>query len=152
MLLQQTNNKIITKQQKKFLKMGVPKNFHQTVNLPKMAEALNELSFYDFEYSVVLTENYNKQLREAEILGHIIETDLNVIGRGGDLEFRCTKSFSALDDETANNKITEWLDTKVDKGEISHYEINGMNSNTFYEELEERHLDKLFVKEEKGTN
>ena len=96
--------------------MGVPKNFHQTVNLPKMAEALNELSFYDFEYSVVLTENYNKQLREAEILGHIIETDLNVIGRGGDLEFRCTKSFSALDDESANNKIREWLDTKVDKG------------------------------------
>jgi hypothetical protein len=101
---------------------------------------------------VSFTENYNKQLREAEILGHIIETDLNVIGRGVDLEFRCTKSFSALDDEAANNKITEWLDTKVDKGEISHYEINGMNSNTFYEELEEKHLDKLFVKEEKGTN
>lgn len=131
--------------------MGVPKYFHQTVNLPKMAEALNDLNFYDFEYSVILTEEYNKKLREAEIMGHIIETDLNIISRYGDLEFICTKSFSALDDNIANDKIKEWLDTKVDKGEISEYKINRMNSNTFYEELEKRSLDKLFVNE-KGTN
>lgn len=132
--------------------MGVPKNFHRDVNLPKMAEALTELNFYDFDYTVKLNEEYNKKLREAEILGHIIETDLEIFGRESDLEFNCKKSFSALDNESAVSKITEWLDTKVDKKEIDSYRINSFSSNTFYEELEERSLDKLFIKEEKGTN
>jgi rhamnogalacturonyl hydrolase YesR len=70
--------------------------------------------------------------------------------RKGDRTFNCMKSFSAVDDETANNKITEWLDSKINKGEISSYVIDSMKFNTFYEELEERNLDKLFVKE-KGT-
>jgi hypothetical protein len=132
--------------------MGVPKNFHRDVNLPKMAEALTDLNFYDFDYSVELSDEYNKKLREAEILGHIIETDLEVFSRNGDLELNCKKSFSALDDESAVSKIKEWLDTKVDKKEIGSYKINSYSSNTFYEELEERSLDKLFIKEEKGTN
>ena len=131
--------------------MGVPKNFHQVVNLPKMAEALNDLNFYEFKYTVVLNEEYNKKLREAEILGHIIETDLNVVTRNGDLEFNCTKNFSALDDESANSKIIEWLDNKIDKREIVSYTINEMTYNTFIEELEERNLDTLLLKEEKGT-
>lgn len=131
--------------------MGVPKNFHQRVNLPKMAEALNELSFYDFNYTVVITEEYDKKLRETEILGHIIETDLDVISREDSRTLICNKNFSALDDETANQKIKEWLDSKVDKKEIESYVINNIKSNTFFEELEERSLDKLFYKE-KGTN
>jgi|LakMenE01Jun11ns_1017448.scaffolds.fasta_scaffold9935306_2 hypothetical protein len=130
--------------------MGVPKNYHKTVNLPKIVEALEDLNFYEFKYTVVLTESYNKNLRDAELLGHIIETDLNVMFRKGDRTFNCMKSFSAVDDETANNKITEWLDSKINKGEISSYVIDSMKFNTFYEELEERNLDKLFVKE-KGT-
>lgn len=130
--------------------MGVPKYFHQSVNLPKMAEALNELNFYDFEYTVVLTEEYDKKLREAEILGHIIETDLEVMKREDSRTLICTKSFSALNDETANTKIKEWLDSKVDKNEIYSYTLNNFKSNTFFEELEERNLDKLFYKE-KGT-
>jgi rhamnogalacturonyl hydrolase YesR len=120
------------------------------VNLPKIVEALEDLNFYEFKYTVVLTESYNKNLRDAELLGHIIETDLNVMFRKGDRTFNCMKSFSAVDDETANNKITEWLDSKINKGEISSYVIDSMKFNTFYEELEERNLDKLFVKE-KGT-
>ena len=127
--------------------MGVPSNFHKTVNLPKMVEALNDLNFYEFRYTVSLNEEYNKKLREAEILGHIIETDLNIISRKDNLELVCTKSFSAIDDETAKNKISEWLDTKVDKKEIDNYTIDSMDYNTFYEELEERNLSNLFVKE-----
>lgn len=127
--------------------MGVPSNFHKTVNLPKIVEALNDLNFYEFRYTVTLNEEYNKKLREAEILGHIIETDLNVIIRKDNLELVCTKSFSALDDETAKSKISEWLDTKVDKKEIDSYTIDSMDYNTFYEELEERNLSNLFVKE-----
>lgn len=88
--------------------MGVPKNFHQTTNLPKMVEALNDLTFYDFEYKVVLTEEYNKKLRESEILGHFIDNDLNVVKRVSDLELVCLKSFSAVDDETAIRKLNEW--------------------------------------------
>lgn len=127
--------------------MGVPSNFHKTVNLPKIVEALNDLNFYEFRYTVTLNEEYNKKLREAEILGHIIETDLNVIIRKDNLELVCTKSFSALNDETAKSKISEWLDTKVDKKEIDSYTIDSMDYNTFYEELEERNLSNLFVKE-----
>jgi len=131
--------------------MGVPKNFHRDVNLPKMAEALNELNFYYFDYTVKLNEEYNKKLREAEILGHIIETDLEVFGRKSDLELNCKKNFSALDDESALSKIKEWLNIKMDKKEIDEYIIDSFSSNTFYEELEERSLDKLFIREEKGT-
>ena len=56
--------------------MGLPKNFHYQQNLPKMYEALKDLNFYEFEYSVILTVEYNKTLRQAEILGHFIENDL----------------------------------------------------------------------------
>lgn len=129
--------------------MGVPKNFHQKVNLPKIAEALSELNFYEFDYTVVLTEGYNKKLRESEILGYIIETDLDVISRKSELELLCKKNFSALDDESANNKIKEWLENKIDKKEITSYQIENFKSNTFYEELEERNLSNLFVNEKR---
>ncbi len=99
-----------------------------------MAEALNELSFYDFNYTVVITEEYDKKLREAEILGHIIETDLDVISREDSRTLICNKNFSALDDETANQKIKEWLDSKVDKKEIeSVFETYGVSGYLGYD-------------------
>jgi LysM repeat protein len=54
--------------------MGVPKNFHRQTNLPKMVEALNDLTFYDFEYKVVLTEEYDKKLKESGGIAPKIET------------------------------------------------------------------------------
>ena len=123
--------------------MGLPKNFHQQHNLPKMYEALNSLNFYDFEYKVVLSEGYNKKLREAEILGHFIDSDLNVITRIGDLEFTCIKSFSATDDETANVKINEWLSGKIEINQITEYEILKFSSNSLEEKLEIMGLDKI---------
>ncbi len=131
--------------------MGVPKNYHQTVNVPKIVEALQDLNFYEYEYTVVLTESHDKNLRDAELLGFTIDTDLDVVSRKGDRTFVCTKSFSAIDDDTAKDKITEWLDSKINKNQIVSYTIDSMKYNTFYEELEERNLDKLFLKE-KGTN
>lgn len=123
--------------------MGVPKNFHQQTNLPKMFEALNDLTFYDFEYKVVLTEEYNKKLREAEILGHFIENDLNVMSRISDLELVCTKSFSAIDDETALRKLNEWLLGKKENNVLSNFEIGSFKSNSFKEKIEEMGLDKI---------
>lgn len=125
--------------------MGVPKNYHQLNNLPKMMEALNELNFYDFEYTVVLTDEYNKKLREAEILGHFIEDGLNVTKRLDDLKLVCIKSFSAIDDETSLRKLNEWLSGKIENKEISEYEIISSSSLTFKEKLEETGLDKILT-------
>lgn len=124
--------------------MGVPKNFHEQVNLPKMVEALNDLNFYTFNYTIVLTEEYNKKLREAEMLNQVLDTELNVITRDGDLTLGCIKSFSAVDDETADKKMKEWLDVKIENNQILSYLIKSFESNTFKEELEEKGLDKLF--------
>jgi len=123
--------------------MGVPKNFHQMNNIPKIVEALNDLTFYDFEYKIVLTEEYNKKLREAEILGHFIDNDLNVVQRISDLELLCTKSFSATDDETAIRKLNEWLLGKKENNQISSFEIITFVTNSFKEKLEEKGLDKI---------
>ena len=123
--------------------MGVPKNFHQTTNLPKMVEALNDLTFYDFEYKVVLTEEYNKKLREAEILGHFIDNDLNVVKRASDLELVCLKSFSAVDDQTAIRKLNEWLLGKKENNQFSDFEIVDFVTNSFKGKLEEKGLDKI---------
>lgn len=59
--------------------MSLPKNFQQTVNLTKRVEALNDLTFYLFDYEVKLTEEtikeiYSKDFDEFEklsILGEV---------------------------------------------------------------------------------
>ena len=42
--------------------MSLPKNFQQTVNLTKRVEALNDLTFYLFDYEVKLTKETIKEI------------------------------------------------------------------------------------------
>ena len=125
--------------------MGVPKNFHRQTNLPKMVEALNDLTFYDFEYKVVLTEEYDKKSKESETLDNLIDNDLNVVKRISDLELVCLKSFSAIDDDTALRKLNEWLTGKKENKELSDYEIGNFSSSSFKEKIEIMGLDKVFL-------
>jgi len=130
--------------------MGLPKNFHKKNNLPKVIESLNELNFYNVNYTVKFTKEYDKQLREAELNDDIvIHSEFDVVTRN--LEERsvnCSINFSAIDDEVARRKINEWLEIRKESGKIESYEINKVISNGFYEELEKKGLLPLIDEKE----
>jgi hypothetical protein len=91
-----------------------------------------------------LTEEYNKKLRENEILGNIINDELDVITRGENpLELKCIKKFSSMSDEMAQDKMIKWLEAKKDNHQISEYNIDSMEFDSFYETLVEKGLDKI---------
>jgi hypothetical protein len=123
--------------------MGLPKNFHKTTNLNKRVEALNNLTFYNFDYSVKLTNNTYNDIKDNnksydelnQILGEI--TDVN------NKTIQCSNRISSLDLDKAEEKINEWLTRYIDMGIIEEYRINEVTIRTFKEELEHKSLNNL---------
>lgn len=120
--------------------MGLPKNFNETVNMPKVIESLNDLNFYTVNFIMEISDDYDKKERQSEIIGDTLGSDYNVLSRIDDRKLTCVKNYSALNDDIALRKITEWLDIKKEKNEIVSYEIVNIESNSFYEELDKKGL------------
>jgi len=111
--------------------MALPKKFNQ---IDKRVEALNEIKFYTISFDVKLTENFVKQQIESYDWGS--ENKYWGVPHDYDIEsIRKIKKLSALNDEEATRKITEWLDSEIKKKHISTYKILDVKSNNFLEEL-----------------
>ena len=116
--------------------MGLPKNYNETVNMPKIIESLNGLNFYKVNFIIEVSDDYDNKQRQSEIIGTTMTSDYEVISRLDDRKLSCSKNYSALNDETSLRKITEWLEIKMSNNEIVSYEILSIESNSFYEELD----------------
>jgi hypothetical protein len=120
--------------------MGLPKNFNEKVNRPKIVESLNDLNFYTTEFVIeIIKDSSNKERQQYDLLHDTLNADYNVLSREGDM-LVCSKNYSALNDETALRKLTEWLEIKKNNEEIVSYEIKELKSNSFYEELDKKGL------------
>lgn len=106
--------------------MAVPKNYNQ---LEKRVESLEELTYYEVSYVYEFTDEFKKELETEELGTDQLNEAINGI-----------KKFAALNDDLANKKITEWLDSLTKQGILSDYEITEVKTLTFLEKLRE---DKL---------
>lgn len=103
--------------------MAVPKkNFNQ---MEKRVESLNDLTFY--------TVNYEYELSDMESL---TTEQIEVVHR----EITGTKEFSALTDESADDKINEWLESLVVQEILNEYEVIDIESQSFYDKLVDKKL------------
>jgi len=121
--------------------MGLPKNYQkQNTQITKRVDSLNDLNFYTVEYTVRMTKDFMESNpkeydwgTEVEEFGKPVEVN--------DFYTRInTKKFSALNEESARNKITEWLDKQVENRLISEWDIKTLETNTFYDVLNEKGL------------
>ena len=113
-----------------------------------MVEALNDLNFYTVEYKIRLTKEIKKMLYESWDTGVDVINDLGIYAAGEDGDTKiCIKKYSALSDEQAEGKITEWLDKQVENQVISEYEIITTETNSFYDVLKEKELLPLINQE-----
>ena len=111
--------------------MSLPKKFHETVNFNNKVRSLNELMYFTVEYEFTLTENYKDNLME---------------GFDPEKEITGTKEFTALTQEQAEDKVTNWFMVLVDKGIIKDYKIMAMYHKSFYGTLKEKELLDLLKK------
>jgi hypothetical protein len=102
--------------------MAVPKNYNQT---EKRVESLNELTFYTVTYEYELTEMENLTNEQIEVVHR---------------EVTGTKEFSALDDDSATDKIDEWLESLVVQEVLKEYEVVDVASRSFYDKIVDNKL------------
>jgi hypothetical protein len=102
--------------------MAVPKNFKQT---EKRVESLNELTFYTVNYEYELTEMVGLTTEQVDVVHR---------------EITGTKEFSALTDESADEKINEWLESLVIQEILKEYEVIDISSQSFYDKLVDKKL------------
>ena len=105
--------------------MAVPKNFNQT---EKRVESLNDLTFYTVDYEYELTEMEGLTTQQVEVVHR---------------EVTGTKEFSALTDESANDKINEWLESLVVQEILKEYEVGNIESQSFYDKLVDSKLSDI---------
>ncbi len=123
--------------------MSLPKNFQQTVNLTKRVEALNDLTFYLFDYEVKLTEEtikeiYSKDFDEFEKLSILGEVKFL-----GNKKAECKSRVSALDKEKSEEKFKEIITKAIDFGLIESFKIKSVTEKTFADEIEDKNLTEL---------
>ena len=123
--------------------MSLPKNFQQTVNLNKRVEALNDLTFYLFEYDVILTDKiveeiYSKDFDEFEPIALLGEVKFL-----GKKKAECKNRVSALDKEKSEEKFKELMNKAIEGGIVKEYEIKNVTEKTFADELDEKNLTEL---------
>ena len=123
--------------------MRLPKNFQQTVNLTKRVEALNDLTFYLFDYEVKLTEEtikeiYSKDFDEFEKLSILGEVKFL-----GNKKAECKSRVSALDKEKSEEKFKEIITKAIDFGLIESFKIKSVTEKTFADEIEDKNLTEL---------
>lgn len=120
--------------------MGLPKNFQQTLNLTKRVKALNDLTFYLFEYEVTLTEKIIKEIYDDTFI------DFEKLSMLGNVKFlrnkkaECKHRVSALDREKADNKFNDWLNKAIVSGIITEFKIIRVTEKSFADELEDQNL------------
>jgi len=123
--------------------MSLPKNFQQTVNLNKRVEALNDLTFYLFEYQVILTEEiineiYSKDFDEYEKLSLLGEVKFL-----GNKKANCKNRVSALNKEKSEEKFKELLNKAIEGNLIESFEVKKVTEKTFADEIDEKNLTEL---------
>lgn len=120
--------------------MGLPKNFQQTVNLNKRVEALNDLTFFNFKYEIVLSKKTINEVYDNNKNFNDLEEFFGKMEFIGNKKAKCTNRVSAINPTIAENKIKEWLDKMVDSEVIERYTIYDVEEKTFKEELEDKKL------------
>lgn len=120
--------------------MGLPKNFQQTVNLNKRAQALNDLTFYSYTYRVSLTSKIVNEVYDNNKSFDDLEQYLGEIKFLGNKKANCKNRVSALDREKADQKLIEWLNKAIETDIIEEYEILDVEEKTFKEEITEKGL------------
>ena len=131
--------------------MGLPNNFNKTINLKRRVEALNDLTFYLFEYDVKLTDIVLNEIISGNRSYDDLIIDLGEVHsvRGGNLT--CKNRISALTEEQAENKFNEWIGEALKIGVIENYHINRVTKKSFNEELEDKNLMDI-LETKKGLN
>ena len=106
--------------------MAVPKkNFNQ---MEKRVESLNELTYYTVTYEYELTDMESLTTEQIEVVNR---------------EITGTKEFSALTDESADEKINEWLESLVVQEILNEYEVVNITSQSFYDKLVDKKLSDI---------
>lgn len=120
--------------------MGLPKNYHQTVNLSKRIEALNDLTFFVFNYEVTFSNKIINEIYDNNRSFDDLEQFLGEINFIGNKRAICKNRVSALDREKGFQKINEWLNKAIDSDIIENYVITDIEEKTFNQELEDKGL------------
>ena len=128
--------------------MGLPKNFQQTVNLNKRVEALNDLTFYLFEYEVKLTTKIINEIYDSNKSFEDLEQFLGEIRFIGGKRAFCKNRVSALDKEKAYDKLSEWLNKAIETQIIESFKIKDVTERSFAEELDDKNLTNLLNQKE----
>lgn len=128
--------------------MGLPKNFQQTVNLNKRVEALNDLTFYLFEYEVKLTTKIINEVYDSNKSFEDLEQFLGEIRFIGGKRAFCKNRVSALDKEKAYDKLSEWLNKAIETQIIESFKIKDVTERSFAEELDDKNLTNLLNQKE----
>jgi hypothetical protein len=105
--------------------MAVPKNYNQT---DRRVESLNDLTFYTVNYEYELTNMDNFTVEQIDVVLR---------------EVNGVKEFSALDDETAESKINEWLDSLKIQEILKEYDVVDITSQSFYDKLVDKKLSDI---------
>ena len=108
--------------------MALPKNYNQT---EKRVESLNDLTFYTVTYEYEFTEEFIGRDGTNDGLDSLVEL------------INGTKEFTALDDESAEQKVLEWLESLVTQQILKDYDVTEITTKTFYETIKDKNLDKI---------
>ena len=122
--------------------MGLPKNYQkQSTQINKRVESLNDLNFYEVTYEFRFTKAFMEQKQdEGEDWDEVGSEFGSPLSLDRDSKYVNTKKFSALDDESAERKITEWLDKQVENKIMSEYDIISIDKNNLHDVLKEKGL------------
>lgn len=120
--------------------MGLPKNYQQTVNLTKRVESLNDLFFYEFEYSVTLTKKTINEFYDKNKSFEELEDFLGELNFIGNKKIIGKNRINAFNSEIAEEKLKKWLGKSIDMGIIESYEVLNYSERSFKEELENKNL------------
>jgi hypothetical protein len=120
--------------------MGLPKNYQQTVNLTKRVESLNDLFFYEFEYSITLTKKTINEFYDKNKSFEELEDFLGELNFIGNKKIIGKNRINAFNSEIAEEKLKKWLGKSIDMGIIESYEVLNYSERSFKEELENKNL------------
>jgi hypothetical protein len=120
--------------------MGLPKNYQQTVNLTKRVDSLNDLFFYEFEYSIILTKKTINEFYDKNKSFDELEDFLGELNFVGNKKIIGRNRINAFNSEIAKEKLSKWLGKSIDLGIIESYEILNFSERSFKEELENKNL------------
>lgn len=120
--------------------MALPKNFQQTLNLSNRIKSLNELLFFNYTYSVKLTNKTFNDIfdnnKPIDLLKDYIGEIKSISGKN----IICNNRISALNKTKAENKLHEWLEKSINIDIIESYTIIDVEEKTFNQEIEDKNL------------